>query len=261
MASDKHFQQIELSKKVPKITIQNSKLKEKVDIDMPLSLPYRHVLDSGDKQVKVPDTHEMEFANNVPQFIKNEFGGYFLVHKGYKYIKNRAQNGAFADTWICEKGQKDEKTKCPGKVLINEFNQVEEKVAHANHKPQQGFAEMETFPTYKDLLSPENVKQLEEGKDLYHDGFTYRYRDNNSRNNKNKNKNRLYHVCDKISTQKCEGKATVEIGSTNLIFVTVQHNHKGEKFTSGIYFLFFGSIISITYPTSNSQSVMHDNHF
>jgi hypothetical protein len=211
----------------------SQKVKRKNYTDMLVSLQKnRHIPNTKVKQllINVPDTHGI--GKNVARFIKNEFGGYFLVHKGYKYIKRRASDRTFADIWICENGN-DEKIKCPGEVLINKSNQIEEKSAHENHELPQGIAEMETFPTYKHQLSPENVKQLKEGKNLYYDGFIYMYRDNNSRTNKN-NKTRLYYVCVNTYTHECKGKATVEV-ATNLIFVSVPHNHTGQKFISGIF--------------------------
>jgi hypothetical protein len=194
-------------------------------MDMPVTLQKNWYLhDKRERQKKVPETAEVEFVKNVPQFIKNEFGGYFLVHNGYKYIKWQNPRGLRVNIWICEKGN-DEKIKCSGKVLLNEFNQIEVKESH-NHKIPQLTADMAISLTYKDPLSPENVKQLKEGKQIYHDGFTYRAE--NYRNLK------VYYVCKMM--HKCKGRAIVYVGK-NVIVVTVQHNHKGEKLTSGISFL------------------------
>jgi hypothetical protein len=223
MASDKHISKIGFSKKVPKIPIQNPKMKGKFYKHMPVSLSLnRHIPGKEEKQEKVADKHEIEHANvnNVPRYIKSEFGGYFLVHNGYKY--RYLKKTAHADIWIC--------VKCPGTVHLKEFNKIVEHVRHIDHELPQLVAEMETFPTYKDPLSPENVKQLEEAKWIYHDGFTYKHQSNNS----DTNATRLYYVCEKVyrSKDNCKGRAIVEVG-LNEIVVTVQHDHEGEKFING----------------------------
>jgi hypothetical protein len=246
-ASNKYMPQIEVSKEVPKIpkmpsVVQSPKLKGKIYTDMPISMPknQHNPPDKGkSKDKKLPDTHGIEFAKNpqnVARFVKNEFGGYFLIHNGYKYIKRPGSNASHADIWICENGQNDEEIKCPASVLLNKLNRIEEKVPHIKHELPQMLAEKETFPTYKDPLSAENMKQLEEGKWIYHDGYTYRREHNYS----NTNKTRLHFGCVKDRKHRCNGRATIDVGTgLNVIMVTMQHNHSRQELINGNF---------LTYP-------------
>src|SRR4051812_41139485 len=97
----------------------------------------------------------------MAQFIKNEFGGYFLLHSGYVYLpaKSKDSKSRSADNeWICE--QRRHNVQCPGQVIIDESNQVEWEYKHSDHaKPShhQSLPQVDIFSNHKDKLSEENM--------------------------------------------------------------------------------------------------------
>ena len=160
----------------------------------------------------------------MAHFVKNENGGYFLVHDGFVYLNGKIINNR-SGVWVCEEMLKnDASEQCKGKVKINDSNIIVQAVRH-NHPITHKFARAKIFPTYKDKLSPENIRLSEKTEPIYHDGFKYKYKDYNN------DASRMYYVCEK--GRKCGGRAIIE-KENGLVEVTIPHNHTGEKMLPGI---------------------------
>jgi hypothetical protein len=156
-------------------------------------------------------------------YVKNEFGGFLLVHEDYIYYNEKVKYPKKrVDKWICEKHLNNKG--CKGEVF-KEMNQFCLNFKHkhpANPADQQKFAGHQKYFSDKERLSDENLNQMEHKMNLYHDGFKYNYKDV-------KNGRRSY-LC---LEEECPGRMMVNLAD-GLAEITMQHDHKRGKVLTGI---------------------------
>jgi len=95
--------------------------------------------------------YKLYYYFSAVKYVKNVFGGYFLVHDGYKYLpaRNLAPEKRTVGLWLCEERNK---AKCIGEVKVNDKNEIISSKEHSNHPPSKKLKELKTYDHFKGTL-------------------------------------------------------------------------------------------------------------
>ena len=103
-------------------------------------------------------------------------------------------------------------------IIIGEFNKIMSTVSHNGHEFSEIFKMARKYGKRIDKPWAGNVKQAEERKILYHEGFAYRFLSSAQHTP------RLYYGCERYNVKRCYARVIVENG-----FIDIRHHNNAQS--------------------------------